>query len=53
MGDFKPMDLASTAWAFATLGQVDAQLFTAVVGSPANLGWSDTLLLAAIVTEAT
>ena len=24
LGDFKPQELANTAWAFATLGQVDA-----------------------------
>ena len=26
LGDFKPQELANTAWAFATLGQADAQL---------------------------
>ena len=25
--DFNPQELANTAWAFATLGQVDAELF--------------------------
>ena len=29
-GDFKAHVLANTAWAFATLGQLDAQLFTAL-----------------------
>ena len=28
--DFKPQNLANTAWAFATLGQPDAPLFTAL-----------------------
>ena len=28
LGDFYPQNLANTAWAFATLGQADAQLFT-------------------------
>ena len=27
VGDFHPQALASTAWAFATLDQADAQLF--------------------------
>ena len=27
MGDFKVQELANTAWAFATAGQSDAQLF--------------------------
>ena len=26
VGDFNPQNLANTAWAFATLGQLDAQL---------------------------
>ena len=30
LGDFNPQVLANTAWAFATLGQADAQLFTAL-----------------------
>ena len=30
MGDFKPQELANTAWAFATLGQADARLFAAL-----------------------
>ena len=30
MGDFNAQDLANTAWAFATAGQSDAQLFTAL-----------------------
>ena len=30
MGNFKPQELANTAWAFATVGQADAQLFTAL-----------------------
>ena len=30
VGNFNPQDLANTAWAFATLGQLDAQLFTAL-----------------------
>ena len=30
MGDFKAQELANTAWAFATVGKSDAQLFTAL-----------------------
>ena len=30
MSDFNPQDLANTAWAFATLRQLDALLFTAL-----------------------
>ena len=30
VGDFNPQSLANTAWAFATLGQLDTQLFTAL-----------------------
>ena len=30
VGNFKPQKLANTAWAFATLGQPDARLFTAL-----------------------
>ena len=30
VGNFKPQKLANTAWAFATLGQPDAQLFSAL-----------------------
>ena len=30
VGDFNSQGLANTAWAFATLGQLDAQLFTAL-----------------------
>ena len=52
MGNFNPQVLANTAWAFATLGQADAQLFTALareaerrVGNfnpqdPANTAWA-------------
>ena len=29
VGDFNPQDLANTAWAFATAGQPDEQLFMA------------------------
>ena len=36
MGDFKPQELANTAWAFATAGQSDALLFAAL-GSAAEL----------------
>ena len=28
VGDFKAQNLANTAWAFATAGQLDSQLFT-------------------------
>ena len=52
MGNFNPQVLANTAWAFATLGQADAQLFTALareaerrVGNfnpqdPTNTAWA-------------
>ena len=30
LGDFNVQELASTAWAFATAGQSDVQLFTAL-----------------------
>ena len=30
MGNFNPQDLANRAWAFASLGQPDARLFTAL-----------------------
>ena len=30
MGNFKPQELANTAWAFATLGQADALLLAAL-----------------------
>ena len=30
VGDFNAQNLANTAWAFAKLGQLDAQLFTAL-----------------------
>ena len=30
VGDFTLQELANTAWAFATVGQSDAQLFTAL-----------------------
>ena len=30
VGDFNTQDLANTAWAFATAGQSDAVLFTAL-----------------------
>ena len=33
MGDFNAQDLANTAWAFATAGQSEAQLFSALAMS--------------------
>ena len=30
LDDFNPQDLANAAWAFATLGHMDAQLLTAL-----------------------
>ena len=35
LGDFIAQGLANTAWAFATAGQLDAQLFTALARVPA------------------
>ena len=35
LDDFQPQELANTAWAFATLGQADAQLFMALASEAA------------------
>ena len=34
LGDFKPQDLANTAWVFATLGLIDVEMFAAVAREP-------------------
>ena len=36
VGDFNPQNLANTEWAFATLGQPDAQLFTSLAREAAR-----------------
>ena len=33
MSDFNAQDLANTAWAFATVGQLDAKLFSMLVSA--------------------
>ena len=33
VGNFNAQELTNTAWAFATAGQLDAKLFTALVGA--------------------
>ena len=37
-GDFDPQALANTAWAFATVGLLDALLFTALAGATECMG---------------